>query len=164
MLFVRLGLFPEANLILGFLASLGIGYLSFQEHRRSIRSADLILLFLLASSICDSIWLVVPLYLDKPLPFVIRLLFKLLLLVFECQSKDSILLDKNIQLPPEETANLLSRAFFWWIHDILAEGYSKLLVNHELPPTDRELGSSGLRRGILRAWDQRGSFFTIHRA
>ena len=141
-------------------ASLGLWLLSWQEHQRSARPSDLLIGYLVASLICDSILLTIPglrLKLHRPI-LLCRLAVNLVVSVLECQGKESILLGKYKCLPPEEATSFLGRVFFSWVNPVLAEGYRNILVGHQLPPTDEKLSSGSLRRKILRAWDQRGLF------
>lgn len=150
-------MFPDAELLLGLVAALGVVYLSFQEQRRSIRPSTLILSYLTASSLCDTIWLTLPPLSGAHPLRALQLFLKLTLLVLESQGKESILLEEYRGLPPEEYSSILGTAFFWWINGLLAQGYNRMLgSDNQLPPIDRKLNSSGLRRDVLKAWDGRG--------
>ncbi len=154
---IRSGVLPIASWVLVFLAACGCDWLSLQEHARSVRPSDLIVAYLLASALCDAILVTLPPLRGKPLLPSVQLVVKVALLCLECQSKDAILLDEYKLLPAEERSGLLSRAFFWWIHDILAQGYHNTLANHELPPMDEALQSETLRPDAVRIWEQQGS-------
>ena len=112
-------------------------------------------LYLLFSSLLDTLWLCLPSHLNKPIDLVLGLVLKVVLLFSECRSKESILVGAYKHLPAEETANILGRTFFWWIHPILAEGYGNILLNHDLPSITRSLGSKGLREHAIEAWKGR---------
>ena len=144
-------------------ASLGLCLLSWQEHQRSVRPSDLIIGYLLASSICHTLSLTVPGSTSSTTSLLTQLVVKLFACVLECQEKKSILLDKYKELPPEEATSFLGRVFFWWVNPVLAEGYKNVLLGHQLPSTDQKLSSGLLRRNILRAWDQRGLFIANRR-
>ncbi len=156
------GFFVNSNLILAIVAATGLGWLSFQEHRRSVRPSDLAILYLTASSVCDVIWWTLPSSLPKTYGMASELVAKLLLVILECCGKESILLDDYRKMSPEEYANVLSRTFFWWIHPVLIDGYHKILMSHELPITDHKLSSDTLRRHATRAWvDRPGAEFSL---
>lgn len=148
---------PISGWVLAFLAACGCEWLSLQEHDRSVRPSDLIVSYLLASSLCDAILATLPPVRGKPLLPAVQLVIKLGLLCLECRSKDAILLDDYKLLPAEERSGLLSRAFFWWIHDVLVQGYHSTLANHELPPVAEALRSETLRPEAVRIWEQQGS-------
>ena len=152
----RNGLFPNANLALSLVAAICLAWLSVWEHKRSIYSPDLVVLYLLSSSLLDTVWLALPSYLGKPLDLVLGLIIKITLVFLECRSKEPVLVGAYKHLPAEESANLLSRTLFWWIHPILAQGYRNVLLSHELPAIERDLGSSPLRKRMIDAWKQPG--------
>ncbi len=87
---------------------------------------------------------------------------ELAVLVFESQKKGSALIAPYQKLTPEERAGILERTFFLWINPILRRGYRLNLTNNDLPPAGEELSSEGLRRKILRTWDQRGLLDLAH--
>ena len=149
-------LFPVLDWVTGSIAALGAGILTFQEHQRSLQPSDLIVLYLIASSACDGIWLVLSSWIGQHRPVAILLLPKLLLICLESRDKESLLLQRCQGIPAEERAGILSRTFFWWIHDILEEGYQGILVNQELPAIDRKLSSGTLRQNVVEEWKQRG--------
>ncbi|KAK0618103.1 P-loop containing nucleoside triphosphate hydrolase protein [Bombardia bombarda] len=142
-------------------ASFGLVWLSQLEHQRSARPSGLIQLYLISSLLCDLIQLTVPtIWLPGNFGhFSLGLMFaaKLILLCVESLDKQSVLLDRWRDLPPEERAGILSRAFVYWISPVLARGYKGALANHELPDIDRKLSSKDLRAAILQAWVQRSS-------
>lgn len=86
----------------------------------------------------------------------LQLALGMILLVLECQTKVPIPSHEDVKLAPEESSNILSRVFFWWIHDILSEGYHKTLVNEELPSIGHVLGSDSLRHKAMETWGRSG--------
>ena len=146
----------NADLILSFPTIVCLAWLSALEHRRSVRPPDLVVLYLLSTSLLDAVCLALPSYLDMPFGLTLGLAAKVVLLLLECQRKDSILPDARKQRSGEENASLFSKAFFWWIHPILALGYRNILLNHDLPPIKRSLKSSTLRSNIMDTWHRRG--------
>ncbi|KAK0390693.1 hypothetical protein NLU13_0196 [Sarocladium strictum] len=129
------------------------------EQIRSLRPADTIVTFLIASSACDVATLQFHLSGSAWVGIAVlsagMLTLKLLLVVIESRNKRMILQDAHSRLPPEQLAGVLSRTFFWWINPLLASGNRKILKNEDLPPIDYKLSSRRLRRQILRYWDRR---------
>lgn len=128
--------------------------LLYLEHQRSIRPADLAVVFLLTSLVADAVLLF-----NKPteawlLPST-KVILKLLLVATESQGKQAVLVQPYSEQPPEQHAGILNRAFFWWINPILAQGYQKVLNIDALPGLDDQLSSQHIRRHALKAWDQR---------
>lgn len=140
--------------LLGLAASVGIGLLSFQEHSRAIKPSTTAILYLAASVICDLLQLAAPSrFSSRPLLGLLaaQLAVELALLVLECWSKEAILRDEYLGRPPEELASVLSVTYFWWMHRVLSDGYSKLLSDDKLPRIDRTLEAAKLRRAALLA-------------
>ena len=149
------------------MAALAVFWLSFAEHRRSIQPSNLIISYLATSLICDSLWILYPgpsiHKLGRPFTrlFIIQTCLKLVLFLLECRGKESALSPLYRNDSPEETAGLIRSALFWWVNAILADGSKKTLQTQNLPSVPRSLSSTILRGKILRAWDQRGSLYTL---
>ncbi|KAF5563755.1 ABC transporter [Fusarium phyllophilum] len=128
--------------------------LLYLEHMRSIRPADLAVLFLLLSLGCDIAVSMQEGAKEWSIPAT-KITLKLLLVATESRSKQRILKSPYSSQAPEELAGILGRIFFWWINPILALGNRKILSGDDLPPIDHLLTSEKLRRNGLKAWDQR---------
>ncbi|SCN63794.1 related to multidrug resistance protein [Fusarium fujikuroi] len=128
--------------------------LLYLEHVRSTRPADLAVIFLLVSLVCD---LGASLQ-EGPEEWLIpttKITLKFLLIAAESRSKQGILKSPYSFQSPEQLAGILSRTFFWWINPILALGNQIILSGEDLPPIDHLLTSEKLRHDGLKAWDQR---------
>ncbi|RBA21188.1 hypothetical protein FPRO05_07502 [Fusarium proliferatum] len=124
------------------------------EHVRSTRPADLAVIFLLVSLVCD---LGAALQ-EGPEEWLIpttKITLKFLLIAAESRSKQGILKSPYSFQSPEQLAGILSRTCFWWINPILALGNQIILSGEDLPPIDHLLTSEKLRHDGLKAWDQR---------
>ncbi|KAG4260155.1 hypothetical protein FPRO03_01978 [Fusarium proliferatum] len=124
------------------------------EHVRSTRPADLVVIFLLVSLVCD---LGAALQ-EGPEEWLIpttKITLKFLLIAAESRSKQGILKSPYSFQSPEQLAGILSRTCFWWINPILALGNQIILSGEDLPPIDPLLTSEKLRHDGLKAWDQR---------
>ncbi|KAI2473576.1 ABC transporter [Annulohypoxylon bovei var. microspora] len=133
--------------------------LSWLKHRRSIRPPDLIILYLVACLIRDTLelpstiqgqsdWLMQD-------PILAQLVLEASLLAAENLQKDLIRESPSEDVSSEEKSNILGRTFFWWINPILYEGYHNVLLGYELPSIDTKLLSKPTRISALRAWEQR---------
>jgi ATP-binding cassette, subfamily C (CFTR/MRP), member 1 len=145
--------------ITSLVAAVGYCLLSPLEHRRSIKPSTPILLFLAASFVCDGTQCILILQRHgrngNYQVAVLAVLIDLVLLLVEGRSKRGLLLDAGSERSPEDTAGILSRTFFWWMNQVLANGYRKELQNEDLPKVDSELSSLPLRTASLRNWEQR---------
>lgn len=128
--------------------------LLYLEHVRSARPADLAVIFLLVSLVCD---LVVAVHegLKEWLIPTTNITLKFLLIAAESRSKQEVLKSPYSSQSPEQLAGIISRIFFWWINPILALGNQIILSGEDLPPIDHLLASEKLRHDALKAWDQR---------
>src|SRR5690349_5733677 len=105
--------------VISAMAALTLVPLSRLEHRRSVSPSDLILGYLLITSLFEATWLAAPSTRTNDAA-LLRLLIsvqvgvKTLLLIFECLGKDKILLEKYQQLPPTVKSSVLGKTFFWW--------------------------------------------------
>ncbi|KAI1009685.1 hypothetical protein LB504_003025 [Fusarium proliferatum] len=140
--------------IASFVATALLCPLLYLEHVRSTRPADLAVIFLLVSLVCD---LVVALQegLEEWLIPTTKISLNFLLIATESRSKQGILKSPYSSQSPEQLAGILSRTFFWWINPILALGNQIILSGEDLPPIDHLLTSEKLRHDGLKAWDQR---------
>jgi hypothetical protein len=145
-------------------ALLGVCCLGHIEHRRSVQPSDAIVSYVLASSVCDAIWVFQPrsnhdLVSHGLIQVVVaQLLLKLLLLLLESHGKESALYSNYQGGSPEETAGLLRRALFWWVNGILKSGSKAGLCEKDLPVLDSRLSSKALRNDVLTRWDERRTF------
>ncbi|PMD48812.1 putative ATP-binding cassette transporter [Hyaloscypha variabilis F] len=140
------------------LAALVFCILSFIEHQRSPTPSTLLVLYILACLLGSGVELLIlpPSFTVGSISLPItNICVELAVLVFECQKKDSAFLAPYQQLTLEERAGILERTFFLWINPILKRGYRLNLTDADLPRAGKELSSEGLRRKILRTWDQR---------
>lgn len=140
--------------VTSFVATTLLCPLIYLERMRSIRPADIAVVFLLVSLGLD-IAVAIQDGLEHWLMPATKLPLELLLVATESRSKQRILKSPYSSQTPEELAGILSRMFFWWINPILALGNQIILSGEDLPPIDHLLTSEKLRRDGLKAWDQR---------
>ncbi|KAF5600704.1 hypothetical protein FPANT_2150 [Fusarium pseudoanthophilum] len=145
--------------VTSFVATALLCPLIYLERMRSIRPADIAVVFLLVSLGLD-IAVAIQDGLEQWLMPATKLTLKLLLVVTESRSKQRVLKSPYSSQSPEELAGILSRTFFWWINPILALGNQIILSGDDLPPIDHLLTSGKLRRDGLKGWDQRAKPLT----
>lgn len=80
---------------------------------------------------------------------------KLFLAIFEARSKQTLLRPEYVELPPEATAGVYNRVFFWWQNVLFRRGFSNTLSVDELFNLDRYLQSDYLQRQLKAGWDTR---------
>ncbi|KAH8591587.1 P-loop containing nucleoside triphosphate hydrolase protein [Bisporella sp. PMI_857] len=150
--------FPIATNVVCFAAALAVCQLSFLEHGRSVKPSTLLILYLLASIICEGV-LLLSFFLAHGISatasvFVAAFGLKFLFLILESISKRSYLRAPYRELPIEQTASDLNRAFLFWINDLISLGNSKLLVYSDLPGLNDSLKSRDIRARMEGVWDK----------
>lgn len=149
---------------LSFISGVGVGLLSFFDHRRSIRPSDTIVMYLVASLLVDSLHLWFMLV-DADSPshaedttirsLLVCIVCKTILLIAEVPGKEKLLVKAHSIYIPEETAGILQRTFFWWLNPIIRRGGSGFLTEQDFQVIDGKLSSETLRQSISRLWDSR---------
>ena len=146
--------------VIFFMAALAVCQLSFFEHGRSVKPSTLLILYLLASVICEGVFLR-SIYLNHgnsftPAIHAAAFGLKLLLLVLESRNKRNYLRGPYKELPVEQTGSDLNRAFLVWVNNLILLGNSKLLTYPDLPCLDDGLKSRSLRVRMEEVWDKTG--------
>jgi len=144
--------------VVSFMAALAVCQLSFFEHGRSVKPSTLLIVYLLASVMCEGV-LLQSLYLKNggsTIPPVLTAAFclKFMFLIVESINKRSYLREPYKELSVEQTVSDLNRAFLFWINDLILLGNSKLLTYSDLPSLDDRLKSRDLRVRMEDAWDK----------
>jgi hypothetical protein len=150
------------SLVLDLIAFTCLCPLLYLEHVRSLRPADVIVVFLMASMACDIGVLIAtkqPLGMAAHSLAAPNILLKTLLAAIESRDKAPMLRSEYARKAPSQRAGILSRTFFWWMNSFLALGNHKILKEDDLPPLDEALSSRSIRQRALKAWDRRGKFF-----
>ncbi|KID79154.1 ABC transporter atnG [Metarhizium brunneum] len=130
--------------------------LTYLEHHRSVRPSSMLCVYLLFSSLFDSmhcrtLWL---LHNAQPLATIVSALLatKVALLLLESQNKTSILSGKGESLGPEATSGIISRSLLWWLNDLFLTGYGTTLSVEKLHLLDLELRSETLLHRMHLNW------------
>lgn len=147
--------------VLSLLDVLCIAVLSAIEHSRSVRPSTLICLYLLISIPLDAVQ-VRTLFLRPYYPSALAgtvaaaVGLKVFLLAIEIQHKGRYLSHKyRDRYPPEELSGVIARTVFSWLNELFFKGFRKILTLDDLFPTDSELDSNILMRGLKVKWAKR---------
>ncbi|KAI1179905.1 putative ABC transporter [Nemania sp. FL0916] len=147
------------SLLTSALAAIGLSLLQIQEIQRSPTASDLVTLYLLASILCDIIYLTLPSEFVAPgifsIPISLQCCIYSLNLVFGRCARNTLSNDLKSQRAPDETYGVLNRVLFTWINPLLLHGYRRLIVDQDLPPLSQDLDPELTRRAMLQAWSQR---------
>ncbi|KAI1427713.1 putative ABC transporter [Xylaria sp. FL1777] len=147
------------SLLISLLAALGLSLRLFYEQQQSHKPSHLITLYLLASIICDAVYLTVPssaaMRTGTSYPVLLRCCVHSVLLILESRARNPASGPTNKHHSPEESHGVLGRVFFTWINPILLRGYRNILVDKDLPPLSRDIKPELTRKAILQAWSQR---------
>lgn len=129
------------------------------EHERSVRPADIAVVYILMSFLRDLKELITGIgggnLSVSSVLLLVELCLEGALVAQESQGKKDILLDSHDDLTPEQLSGILGRLFFWWVNPILMKGRRKVLNGIDLPDVDHKLRARRLRRSALRAWSKR---------
>ena len=142
--------------VVGLLGVTAVVALIALEHRRSVRSSSVGLIYLLAAIASDAVQLRT-LLLRHYVPGISALVStsiacKTALLILESLSKLSYLKPSEIVYSPEETSNVFQRSVLWWLNSLFLTGNSRVLTQGDLCPLDRELYSSNVSRRMHKSW------------
>jgi ATP-binding cassette, subfamily C (CFTR/MRP), member 1 len=142
--------------VLGLLGVIAVVALIALEHRRSVRSSSVGLLYLLAAIVSDAVQLRT-LLLRRYVPSIsavasTSIVCKTALLLLESLSKRSYLKPSEAVYSPEETSNVFERSVLWWLNSLFLTGNSRTLTQEDLCPLDRELYSSTVSRRMHKSW------------
>ncbi|CDM37008.1 hypothetical protein DTO013E5_7172 [Penicillium roqueforti] len=144
---------------LSLVDALSICLLSYMEHTRSIRPSTLLGVFLLASLVLDIPQSRTLFLMGDQTPmaavFTAATGLKVILLMFEAQSKIHELRLPYRHHPPEATANVWARTLFWWLNPLFFRGFARLLSIEDLFSMDSKLATFHLRERMQASWARR---------
>lgn len=142
------------------MADSGLCILLFLEQLRASGPSDSATLYCLASIIIDTIFIWKPLdasYAPEPRRIVlIRCLAHTCLLALELRTKSPAYDRDGVRLSPEERHGILNKVVFAWINPVLAQGYSRILSEEDMPVLSQDIKPEHYRKLMIRLWSQRG--------
>lgn len=84
--------------------------------------------------------------------FTAMLATKAAMLSLEVQGKQTILQSAWQRMCPESTSGILNRSVFWWLNDLMREGFLKTLSVETLYEPDKKLESRRLLHNLEKSW------------
>ncbi|KAK8078302.1 hypothetical protein PG996_004472 [Apiospora saccharicola] len=129
------------------------------EQYRASGPSDVTTLYYCASIIIDGvfIWRL----LDDPFAagphriVLIRCFAHTCLLVLELRTKSPAYDRDGRRLSPEERHSILNRAVFAWVNPVLAQGYTRILSEQDMPVPSRDMRPEHYRKLMIHSWSQR---------
>ncbi|KAI8290401.1 ABC transporter [Colletotrichum sp. SAR11_57] len=144
--------------VLGLLASLGVGLLSWLEHDRSVRPSFVLSTYLFLSVLLDTarartLWMLGP---NQTIPaiFTCTLALRAVMILLESTEKRRILVPQHKGYSKEVTSGTFNRSVFFWLTSLFINGYRNILKLEDLYPLDPKLASEPLYKKLADAWDQ----------
>lgn len=134
----------------------GVAWLSYVDHQRSLRPSTLLSLYLSALVILDiprvrTLWLIQGANGEAAAMTVSLVLTAVSLLVESTEKRSSVAEEKRLGAP-EEYSGFWTRTVFAWLVATFRAGYSKVLVQDDLPVLDTRLQSNALRENLVSTW------------
>ncbi|KAF5511663.1 ABC transporter atnG [Colletotrichum siamense] len=144
--------------VLGLLASLGVGLLSWLEHDRSVRPSFVLSTYLFLSVLLDTarartLWMLGP---NQTIPaiFTCTLALRAVMILLESTEKRRILVPQHKGYSKEVTSGTFNRSVFFWLTSLFINGYRNILKLEDLYPLDPKLASEPLYKKLADAWGQ----------
>jgi ATP-binding cassette subfamily C (CFTR/MRP) protein 1 len=129
--------------VIGLVAIVVMGALSYLEHRRSPRPSSLLTLYLLAAAPmnvarCRTLWHM-PTTNGVVLSFTATVCLMGIALGLELAPKDAFVMEEMGKTSPEERRGIVERAMLTWIVPVFAYGYRNTFTSRTLPVVDKTL-------------------------
>ncbi|KAI8221422.1 ABC transporter atnG [Colletotrichum sp. SAR 10_99] len=141
--------------VLGLLASLGVGLLSWLEHDRSVRPSFVLSTYLFLSVLLDTarartLWMLGP---NQTIPaiFTCTLALRAVMILLESTEKRRILVPQHKGYSKEVTSGTFNRSVFFWLTSLFIDGYRNILKLEDLYPLDPKLASEPLYKKLADA-------------
>ena len=132
-------------------------FLSFVEHGRNIRPSAILGAYLFLSLLFDivhvrTLWLIRQ-DTNEARIFTTSVVLKVCILCLEVKEKRDYLTGADKLRGPEELSGILSQGVYYWLNQLIVQGYSKVLSLEDLYPLDEHLSAGGLQDRFSRKWD-----------
>ena len=133
--------------------------LLFEQYRASGPS-DVATLYYVVSIMIDVVFLWrlfdEPLALGPHRVVLVRCLGHACLLALELRTKSPAYDGDGRPLSPEENHGILNRTVFAWVNPVLAQGYTRILAEQDMPVLSRDMTPRRYRELMIHWWSQRG--------
>ncbi|KAE9374191.1 canalicular multispecific organic anion transporter 1 [Stipitochalara longipes BDJ] len=135
-------------------------FLSYVEHGRNIRPSAIIGTYLFFSLIFDiirvrTLWLIGQ-DTNEVRIFTTSVVLKVCILCMEVKEKRDYLAGADKLRSPEELSGILSQGVYYWLNQLIMQGYGKILSLEDLYPLDEKLSSRNLSDRFCSNWDRSG--------
>ena len=136
-----------------------MGFLSFFEHSRSLRSSALLNVYVLSTLLfgavqCRTLWLVAKDSVTTSL-FTSALGVKAAILLLEAQGKTRWVRSREKERSPEETAGIWNLSLFFWLNGLIKLGNTKVLTLDDLYPLRKKIAAKSLEHRFWIYWEHR---------
>ena len=132
-------------------------FLSYFEHGRNIRPSAVLGTYLFFSLLFDivrirTLWLIGQ-DTNEARVFTTSVVLKVCMLCFEVKEKRHYLTGEDKSRGPEELSSILSRGVYYWLNQLISQGYRKVLSLEDLYPLDDQLLAKSLQARFSEQWD-----------
>jgi ATP-binding cassette, subfamily C (CFTR/MRP), member 1 len=132
-------------------------FLSYVEHGRNIRPSAILGSYLFFSLLFDivrvrTLWLIGQDTSEARI-FTTSVVLKVCMLCLEVKEKRDYLTGVDKLRGPEELSSILSQGVYYWLNQLIVQGYSKVLSLEDLYPLDEHLSAKSLQARFSRKWD-----------
>ncbi|KAK3360588.1 ABC transporter [Lasiosphaeria hispida] len=148
-----------AAVSLTLISTLGLCILSYLEHTRTVRPSSLLNTFIFFTLLFDitrarTLLLRASDPFDSSIAYVFTagVTVKITVMVLEALEKRRLLRTEYQDCPPEATAGLYNRSFFWWLNPLFYQGFKRVLDVDDLYTLDKHLEASHWHQKFLNAW------------
>ncbi|KAK7753242.1 hypothetical protein SLS62_004761 [Diatrype stigma] len=145
---------------LAIVGTASVAWLSYIDHQRSLRPSTLLGLFLSVLVILDTarvrtLWLTGSASGEAAAMAVTLALTVVALLLESTEKRSSVIVEEKRFGAPEEYSGFWTRTAFAWLVTTFRVGYSKVIIQDDLPILDTRLQSNVLYDNLVSTWAQR---------
>jgi hypothetical protein len=132
-------------------------FLSYIEHGKNIRPSTVLSTYLFFSLLFDivhvrTLWLIGQ-DTNEARIFTTSVVLKACMLCLEVKEKGDYLSGDDKFRSPEELSSILSQGVYYWLNQIVSQGYRKILSLEDLYPLDDQLSAQNLQLRFSKTWD-----------
>lgn len=136
--------------------ALVLGWLSYEEHHKTIQPSTVISVYFFFSLIFDTVqvrtqWLTADnAVVNKFL--TVSVIFKAMILVLETKEKAAYLILLGNKRSPEEMSGILNRGVFYWLNRLIVQGAREVLLDEDLYALHHDISTASLMIKFWPAW------------
>ena len=142
---------------LALIDTVAVCFLSYFEHGRNIRPSALLGTYLFFSLLFDivrvrTLWLIGH-DTNEARIFTTSVVLKVCILFMEVKEKRDYLIAEDRLRGPEELSGVLSQGVYYWLNQLIEQGYRKVLSLEDLYPLDDQMSAQSLQIKFSKKWD-----------